>query len=562
MEFILLAILVIVVAVVIYGTLSRRKIYKDVDRLENWKIELGSRPVAEEIAKVKGLKISGETEEKFELWRKDWDDIVGTHIPDIEKALFDIEEQANKYRFGKARELVTAVENQLQDIEAQIDVIFKEVDELVHSEKENEAGISETQAKFDAMSRHLLQHSLSLGKTAPVFEERKMEMKQALVSFEEDREAGNYTSARQTLKQVDHDLEVQNAQMKEIPVLLKDLDMELPSELRELQRGVENMEGQGYPLGHLSLYEQIEEYKQELPALKESCEEFELEKVKDRIEEIRSFMEATYEMLEKEVDARGAVQAEIPQLEEQLRKLKEKLADLQREEAKVEVSYLIPMEDKEQHDRLAVKMDDTIRNWRLFQDANLNRTQTFSEQRSQLEKHRKEWSGLTKEIQQLKDRLYTLRKDEKKALDTFASVKRQLLEDEMLLQRSFMPRIPSPLLNDLDDADENVKAAEQTLDEVPVEIARANADVDEADKSVRRFHQRLIATLEQVRMAELAIQYGNRYRSSDEELHEQFKEAEKHFHKGRYDDAVNTAVGAMEKKNSNIREVLLEFGKQ
>nr|WP_252314588.1 septation ring formation regulator EzrA [Sinobaca sp. H24] len=346
MEFILLAILVIVVAVVIYGTLSRRKIYKDVDRLENWKIELGSRPVAEEIAKVKGLKISGETEEKFELWRKDWDDIVGVHIPDIEKALYDIEEQANKYRFGKARELIHAVENQLQDIEAQIDAIFKEVDELVHSEKENEAGITETQARYDAMSRHLLQHSLSFGKAAPVFEERKAEMKQALISFNEDREAGNYTSARQTLKQVDHDLEVQNQQMKEIPVLLKDIDMELPSELRELQRGVENMESQGYPLGHLSLHEQIEEYKQELPALKESCEEFELEKVKDRIEDIRKFMEATYEMLEKEVDAREGVQAEIPQLEEQLRKLKEKLADLQREEAKVEVSYLIQWKTK------------------------------------------------------------------------------------------------------------------------------------------------------------------------------------------------------------------------
>ena len=51
------------------------------------------------MSKIKHLKMTGETEEFFERWREEWDEIVTAHLPKVEELLYDAEENADKYRF-------------------------------------------------------------------------------------------------------------------------------------------------------------------------------------------------------------------------------------------------------------------------------------------------------------------------------------------------------------------------------------------------------------------------------------------------------------------------------
>ena len=53
--------------------------------------------------KVKQLNMNGQTEERFEKWRNDWDEVITEKLPDLEELLFDAEEFIDKYRFKKAK---------------------------------------------------------------------------------------------------------------------------------------------------------------------------------------------------------------------------------------------------------------------------------------------------------------------------------------------------------------------------------------------------------------------------------------------------------------------------
>ena len=67
------------------GHFTKRRYFNEVDRYETWKIDIMNRPVLDEMSKVKQLNMTGQTEELFEGWRNQWDEIVTVELPSIEK---------------------------------------------------------------------------------------------------------------------------------------------------------------------------------------------------------------------------------------------------------------------------------------------------------------------------------------------------------------------------------------------------------------------------------------------------------------------------------------------
>ena len=142
MEFIIVGLILILI---IYGAgiVAKRKFYKEIDRLEAWKIDIMNRPVLEELSKVKQLNMTGETEKMFEKWRDEWDEIAGRCLPDVEELLFDAEECIDRYRFKKAKEVLKKIHDYLTETEEQINRLVAEINELVGSEEKNRKEIEE-----------------------------------------------------------------------------------------------------------------------------------------------------------------------------------------------------------------------------------------------------------------------------------------------------------------------------------------------------------------------------------------------------------------------------------
>lgn len=552
--YIVIAFAVLLASLMIYGSLRRKKIYAKVDELEERKIKIVNTPVAEEIAKVKGLIMSGETEEKFERWRKEWDDIVGVRIPNLEETLFEIDEWADKYRFRKAKEHIEQVEKTFAEIDSHIQMIFSEVNELIHSEEDNRTKIKILKETYESMKLFISQNWGSLGPTAPIFEKRLREWKGLFESFEEETKNGNYMKAKEIVEKLEHKIVTEKEKIDLAPSLLVDIETDLPEECREILNGIKEMEQQGYVMEDFEFRKTIKQFMTELPTLKKDMTQLHLEKVEERTKEMREYFNEVYETLEKEVAARQYVEKHFPSVERQMDELEEQLTLLEEEQQKVKMSYRIPPEEVERYEQLHEDLDSSSKSWRVVQDAFEKRKITFSALEENMKDLQKEIRRLEKEMENSKEKLYALRKDEVKAIEALKDFRRQLLEEQMKIEKSYLPKIPASLVKEIDLAEEKIDSLESILQQVPVEIGRVTNIVEEASHHVNKVRQELHTTMEQADLAERMIQYGNKYRRKSEGINQALSEAEAYFRNGYYDEAVTTAKEAIEAFDPHVLE--------
>ena len=221
--------------------MMRRKIYNEVDRLGLWKIELLNRPVSEEIAKVKSLQMVGETERRFEHWRDDWEHILAVELPDLEEMLIDAEEASDKYRFRKAKQILTSVDKELLEIEERIDKITKEVDEWVRSGEESQTYIVILQAEYNDLKHTFLSHYPSFGKAASIIEAHFEKVDEQLIQYEEAHADGYYPKAEKILLETQKIVDTLKEKIETIPTLRMKLTSELPKKIAQLERDMDEM---------------------------------------------------------------------------------------------------------------------------------------------------------------------------------------------------------------------------------------------------------------------------------------------------------------------------------
>src|SRR3954453_1195142 len=190
---------ILLLAIFVIGYLIKKKYFKEMDRLEAWKIDLFNRPILDEMSKVKQLNMTGQTEELFEAWRNQWDDVVTVKLPDLEEMLFDAEEYIDRYRFKKAKEVQQSINTKLEETESQIKNILDELHELIGSEEKNRVEIEELKEKYREAKKRLLAHRHSFGNSEKHLEQLLNEVAHNFKEYDEKTDLGNYLEAREVV---------------------------------------------------------------------------------------------------------------------------------------------------------------------------------------------------------------------------------------------------------------------------------------------------------------------------------------------------------------------------
>ncbi|MCR2821864.1 septation ring formation regulator EzrA [Lederbergia panacisoli] len=543
---IVIASIIIVLIFFVVGYIMRKKYYKDIDKLESRKMELMNRPVMEEMAKVKKLNMTGQTEEMFERWRGLWDDIIAVQLPNIDEMLFYAEEYSDKYRFNKAKETHIKIEKMLEDTEAQINLILEELAELIGSEEKNREEIEGLLDQYRNSKKNVLAHRHIYGVAAEKLEQLLDVMGEKIANYEELTNHGNYLDARKVVITLASELEQLIIKMEKIPDLLTECQTVIPSQKGELKDGFHEMKQQGFVLEHLDIDREFEKLDKELETYIGFLKETETEDVENGLIEIKEKIETLYDLLEKEVYAKHYILQENENADATINHLKEVNAEIGNETKIVQHSYQLLEDDLASPIQFEKNLSQLSKRYELLQAKISEEHTAFTLLSEELKEIDTQIKALQQEQNDFIEKLQNLRKDELEVRRNIEILQKKIKEIIWLVKKSRMPGLPGDFESLYEQAEEQINDVYKSLDGKPLNINSVQKFLYDATDTVDYLYSRTEEHIENARLAEQVIQYGNRYRGRNPQLRANLEKAEQAFRNYEYKSALEQAATAVE----------------
>ncbi|MCD5323874.1 MULTISPECIES: septation ring formation regulator EzrA [Pontibacillus] len=551
------AILAVIVGIIV-GLIFRKRVYDEVDRLESWKMDVMNREVTEELSKVKSLNLSGETQERFESWRSEWDDILSKQLPDLEEYLFDAEEYADKYRFGSARKVLASIEEKLTAIEASIDKMFEELDTLLHSEENSRKDIETLHPQTKQLRKKLLQQRHRYGSAEVRFEVLIDTADEKLQHYYQLVEQGNYFEANELVQTMKDEIDQLTVQIEEFPSLYKMCKQELPSQIEDLLNGLQQMSEDGYRVEAYHFNDELAAFQEKLSSYTEQLENAEMEEARTGALEIEERVNEMFAQLEKEAIAKSYVEKHQPTLLSQLQSIREDIRISKEEIEVLQHTYQFEDKDLEIHASLEKWVNLLVKQYNDISDE-LEEGLSHLSIREDLERFEVQLQELMEQHQQFKDRLHEVRAGEREAQEQITAMKQKLIAVNRKLQKSNIPGVPLYLQNAIEAAAHSLHRVHDLLDEQPLDMVKVREALTNATKETESASEQTELLLDQAALVETMIQYGNRYRSQYPFTAAKLSEAERSFRNYEYDHALELATDALEEVEPGARARLGEY---
>ncbi|MEQ2527031.1 septation ring formation regulator EzrA [Bacillaceae bacterium CLA-AA-H227] len=545
MEFIIVG-LVLILILYITGYVMKKKYYKDIDRLEAWKIDVMNRPVLDEMSKVKKLNMTGQTEELFEKWRREWDEIVTKGLPDVEEYLFDAEEYIDKYRFNKAKQILNAIEKDLTETEENVQALIDEIKDLVGSEEKSRNEIDELKDLYRVSKKKLLTHHHNYGIAEKNLELQLDEIIVNFQQFDELTSNGNYLNAREIVLSIKAKLEEISNKLEIIPELLLECQSKIPSQLQELKEGHDEMVKQGYILDHIQLDKEIERIETVLDTYKQFLEKTETEEVENGLVELKEGIELLYDLLEEEVNAKQFLKENQDQTKQLLELTQQADETLKSEIEEIKHSYHLSESKLEEQSKLEKLLQQLMKRYELLETRIENDETAHSLLKIELSNLKAELEQVNSEFATFFEMLQMLRKDELAAREKVQELARKMAETIKLASKNNIPGVPEDYLVMIQESKESISEVKARLEEKPLDIPTVQNALELAVINVEKTYDITNDMIETVMLVEKVIQYGNRYRSRYASVDRGLREAEKSFRGYDYQAALEQAATAIE----------------
>lgn len=553
---ILLVISILLFLLYLTGWLSRRRIFRQIEQLEKWKNHIENRPVADELGRIKRLKMAGETEIHFEKWKRDWDEIITQALPDVEEMLLDVEDYANRFRFIAANKLLEEVKEQLGAIESALDTIISEVDYLVDSEEQNRKKMTVVHEQLQDLKRLLQKHSIDLGISYAVWHDLYQQASEWYNQFQDAQQNGNYLQAQELLNRIEEACERLYEAIDECPTLIKVIEHEIPQSLKEVAAAIEEMEQKGYAVSQTGVEEQLERLKKLKAEAVTYMQNGQIKEMKEWKAHIEQEIEAIYQLLEQEVINKQFVERHVTELDEIHHQLSERFKALKKTVADFKAAYSWDQELEEAYQGLdqqfkaAQRLVDSI-------SAISEPSKHYSQVKPDLDRYLQLHDQLLSGIEQMDNQIQACRRDELAAKEECHNLKRQLSKVRSKLRKSNLPGLPGHVQSGLAMAEEAVAELNSSLESVPLDMHRVQHQLEQAEKQVQSIAQVAETVMEMAAKAEIYIQYANRYRNRDEEIRAILEDAERAFRNWEYQEALELAEEALNRADKNWRNAVV-----
>jgi len=542
-------IVLILLAIIGMGALLyMRNIRKDEISSQQSRLEdVRALPFQDILVKVKDYNLHGEALTLYKKWQSDWQNALNSSLTEAEKELGSASEDIDRFRFNDGREKAGSVKETLDGVEQQYQALTSEIGQLLDSNETGERNFNESEKLYREAKRDVLANGHKFGDSQPSLEKLIEAYEPELQEYEQLVNAGNYVTANKHINDVHEELSILKENMDEIPLLIKDVQKELPQQFQEIRFGCRDLKAEGYDLEHIKVEGKLSTLKGKLNLVEPLITRLELDEARAILDDINAQLDDMLELVEHEVRSKTKVDHEQHIITDDLFHAKDLNYTLRTEIEYVKEQFHINESDIHKVQKFEHEIENLIDVYDEITTEMRKTTARYSEVLDNLEYIKENIGAINDEQKQIQEYLITLREDEEEARENALLVQDRKEDIYRELMGSNMSSVPEKFLVMKNELDIDVKEIHKYFERRPLNVQYIKDKVNQTVLLLNKFDQEAYEILQEARLTELMIQYGNRYRRDDHDFNTTLNEAERLFKENRYKRALEIAKNGLEK---------------
>ena len=551
--FILAVILIIVTIVIIKGNQSKRY-KKEIEELDIKKNSLIGVPVLSEITKVKELIKTDNLKEKLDDWDNTFTTIRDEKIPELTDLISDADFFIDKKDYKQAIRKMANIEIEINALKRKMDNLLDEVKVITNSEERNRALITKLKIVYREYQNKFERTKKEYGEIATYLEEEMDDIDTLFAQFEKAMDNNDYVSVEKKINLLDDKITRLGKLLEDAPTIVLMATVLVPNKIDEAITYYYRMKRDGYPLDYLNVEYNIKEIKTKIDNIMDNLKKLELG---ESIIELKTFIEYfndLYNDFDKEKECKDLFRQNIKELGYRIDNINKVVRDIYLQRDDIKYNYNLSYEDINKFSLLNKNLEKINKDYKILVDQGKMKTFAYSKLVDEL-------NGLSLKLSRLQDDLdfqlrsiTSMKDDETRAREQLATIENLLKKAKYRLKDYKIPVIPSSYYIELTEAQDAIREIVKELDKKPIVIKILNIRVDTARDLVFKIYNKTNDMIKLASMSEKVIVYGNRYRSSYEEIDVALNKAEELFKRGKYKESLDLSMKSLSFIDKNIME--------
>lgn len=536
---------------------NRNKLEKELTKLETLKNLIISSGILTEMEKVKALINNDKLMETYKKWEKRYHKIEKEDIPRLTDKLLVCSELIENNKFKEASYELAKAEIDIYYVKTDMELLLEDVKEITNSEERNRSAVTKLKSTF----RNVVNKYTSNMNDYKGMEERVNlqfeNINKLLSAFEISMEQNDYDEVGKIVKALDDLINNIKIVIDETPTVILMGKMIIPKKINELEMVASKMKKDGYNIEYMNLDYNIEETKKKLNDIFDRLKMLNLEDSIFELKTILDYFESLYYDFDKERTAKKEYEMLIDGIGKKLSRLTSVLRSIYEEVDMLKETYALTKEELSTLDSIGKELTGEKDSFKLVNDRTLTRSTPYSRLSKDCELISVRISKTEDKLESAIKSLGSLKEDELRAREQLTEIRGILKDAKDKIKSYKLPVIPKTYFIELNEAKDSISNIVSELEKKPIVISDLNTRVDTGRDLVLKLYTLSNELTKSASMAEMAIVYGNRYRSSNKEIEVGLVKAESLFRNGQYKKSLETTLDVLNIVEPNIHKKLM-----
>lgn len=536
---------------------NKNKLEAELSRLETLKNLIISPSILTEMEKVKSLLNNEKLEERYNKWEKRYKKIEKEDIPKLTDKLTDAEGLIEEKNFKEASFSLARTELDIYFVKTDMELLLDDIREITQSEERNRNAVTKLKALYREVVTKYNNNKNDYKGMEKSIDLQFENINKLFSAFERVMENNDYEEVGKITHALDDLIKNIKIVIDETPTVILMCTMILPKKITEIRNLSLKMKKDGYNIEYMNLEHNIEEAEKKISEIYDKLKVLNLEDSIFELKTMLDYFESLYRDFDKEKQSKKEYEVYMSTITEKLSRLTSVIKNIYLELDELRETYALTDDELKSLDIINKELATEKDQFKQINDRTLTKVTPYSRLAKECELISVKIAKTEDNLENVMKCLGSLKEDEIRAREQLTEIRAILKDAKNKIKEYKLPIIPKTYYVELEEAKEGIKSIVEELEKKPIVINDLNTRVDTGRDLVLKLYTLSKELTKTAAMAEIAIVYGNRYRSTYREVDIDLRKAEKEFRKGEYKKSLELSLNTLNIVEPGIHKRLL-----